>query len=273
MDKKSEMERVAKVFDEYEMSQTATAIRSLATDLYEKRVSVNFETAHRNIQDVFRQEFISVKDTDPSHKKKLHQAFISLAVSATKRDRSLVEKRVKDLEPTMERILNAYRVIGDVGRSLTENPQLTYEQKYYGACFAYIMIVEGVFRELCEYILMLDDVRTGKARTPSQIENLPMYDLVQEIRSKSDISVLTEGYSNHLRNAIAHANFRFINAAKMNFKDIYRGREIDVGGFTLEEFGKNYYLKIDDLYTLISSIWMLGGLVLIHQDCARDKRV
>lgn len=53
----------------------------------------------------------------------------------------------------------------------------------------------------------------------------------------------------------------------MNFKDVHRGVEKDVGDFTLKEFGKNSYLKIDDLYTLISSFWILGKLVEVYHDC------
>ena len=268
MDKKSEMERVARIFDEYEIHQTAKAVRSLVTELYVEKVSVDFETAFKKLQELFREEFISGIDTDPSFRKNLHQAFTSLAGSAVRRNRPLVRKVVKDFEPSMERILNSYRVIRDIGRSLTTNPQLKLKQKWFGACFAYVMIVEGVFRELCEYILMLDDIRTGKSRTFSQIEALSMFKLVEEITSKLDISIFTEGYFNRLRNAIAHANFRFNETTgKMNFKDVYQGKVRDVGDFTLEEFGKKFYLKIDDLYTIISSFWMLGKLADVYHDC------
>ena len=268
MDKKGEMERVARIFDEYGLPQTATIVRSLIENLYGKKASVDFKMAFKEIRNKFREEFIAGRDTDPSFKKSIYQAFETLAVSASRKNRALVEKMVKDFEPSMKRILNSYTVIGDVGKSFTQNPQLTYKQKYYGACFAYVMIVEGVFREICEYILMLDDIRTGKSRTFNQINALSIYDLVQQIRSQSDISILTKGYFNRLRNAIAHANFRLDETTgKMNFKDVHQGVERDVGDFTLEEFGKNYYLKIDDLYTLISSFWILGKLVDVYHDC------
>lgn len=127
-------------------------------------------------------------------------------------------------------------------------------------------MVEGVLRELCEYILMLDDVRNGLSTSLSEIESLPLFDLVvKEIRSKADIAVLTDGYNNHLRNAIAHANFKFDEStSRMNFKDEYKGKVKSLD-LTIEEFGQ-YYLKIDDLYRLLSSFWLLGRLVNIYQD-------
>jgi len=266
MDKKSEMEKVAKVFDIYEFRKTAESIRCLSNDLYKNSKKVNFDKTFEQLQETLEEEFIS-RGTDPSFRRKLGSALISLMNAATKKNLALVKKQVSDFEPSMQRIMNSYMVIGDIVESLTKNTQITNKQKYYGACFTYLLMVEGVFRELAEYILMLDDIRIGHVRKFSDIETLDIYDLAKQIESKSDISILTKGYSNSLRNAIAHADFRFNNATgKMAFKDVYHGKEKLVGDLTLDEFGE-YYLKIDDLYTLISSIWMLGWLVNVYHDC------
>jgi hypothetical protein len=266
MDKKSEMVKVAEVFDIYEFRKTAESIRRLSNDLYKNHKKVNFDKTFEQLQETLKEEFIS-RGTDPSFRRKLGSDMISLIKAAGKKNHVLVKKQVADFEPSMRRIMNSYMVIGDIGESLTKNTQITNKQKYYGACFTYLLMVEGVFRELAEYILMLDDIRTGRVRKFSEIETLSIHDLAKEIESKSDISILSKGYSNNLRNAIAHAHFRFNNATgKMTFKDVYHGKEKLVGDFTLDEFGE-YYLKIDDLYTLISSFWMLGWLVNVYHDC------
>jgi hypothetical protein len=267
MDKKGEMEKVAGVFDLYELGETAKAIRGLSNDLYVVCKKVDFEKAFGKIQDVLKVEFISSGSTNPSFRKNLHSALIRLANSATKINPALVRKQIKDFDTSMQRINNSYGVIDDIIRSLVENRKLTIKQHYYAECFGYLLIVEGVFRELCEYILMLDDIRMGRSRNFSEIESLPFFDLVvKEIRSNADISIFADGYHNHLRNAIAHANFRFDETTqKMNFKDEYKGKVTSIN-LKIEEFGE-YYLKIDDLYRLISSIWILGRLVTIYQDC------
>jgi hypothetical protein len=267
MDKKGEMESVAGIFDLYELRETAKAIRDLSNDLYVVRKKVDFEKVFEQIQEVLKTDFISSGSTDASFRKNLNSALVGLMNSATKVNSALVKKQVKDFDPSMRRINNSYGVIGDVIKSFLENKNLTMKQHYYAECVGYLLIVEGVLRELCEYILMLDDIRTGKSRSFSQIESLPLFDLVvKEIRSKADISVVADGYCNHLRNAIAHANFTFDETTqKMSFRDEYKGKVISVD-LNMDEFGE-YYLKIDDLYRQISSIWMLGKLVMIYQDC------
>jgi len=266
MDKISEMEKVAGVFDLYGLPKTAKAIRSLSNELYGVCKKIDFEKSFGQLQDVLRTEFISNGGTDAPFRKKLHSALIRLADSATKANGALVKKQIEDFDNSMQRIKNSYGVIGDVAKNFLENKQLTKKQHYYAECFGYLLIVEGVFRELCEYILMLDDICRGCSRSFSDLEALTLSDLVAEIRKKASISVFTDGYDNLLRNAIAHANFRFDETAQtMNFKDEYRGR-VRSKDLKIEEFG-DYYLKIDDLYKLISSIWMLGRLVAIYQDC------
>jgi hypothetical protein len=266
MDKKGETEKVAGIFDLYELLETAKAIRCLSNDLYGVCKSVDFDKAFEQIQGILKAEFISSGNTDPSFRKKLHSALIQLMDSATKANFALVRKQVKNFTG-MQRISNSYDVISDIIGSLVENKKLAIKQHYYAECFGYVLVLEGVFRELCEYILMLDDIRMGSSRNFSEIEKLPFFDLVmKEIRSKADISVLTSGYSNHLRNAIAHANFRFDETTqKMSFKDEYKGKVTSID-LKIEEFSE-YYLEIDDLYRLMSSIWILGKLVTIYQDC------
>ena len=86
---------------------------------------------------------------------------------------------------------------------------------------------------------------------------------MDEIRSKSNISIVANGYNNHLRNAIAHANFRFDeNTQKMNFKDIYEGKTKSLS-LKIERFAQ-YYFKIDDVYRLMTSFWELLILVIIY---------
>jgi len=267
MDEKGEMDRVAGVFDLYELQETAKAIRGLSNDLYGVCKKVDFDKAFEQLQGVLERDFISSGSTDPSFRKNLHSALIRLVNSATKANSALVKKQVKDFDTSMQRINNSYGVIGDVVKSLIESKKMTIKQHYYAECFGYLLVVEGVFRELCEYLLMLDDIRMGRSRSFSEIESLPLFELVVNgLKSKADIAVLTDGYDNHLRNAIAHANFKFDETTqKMNFKDEYKGKVTSID-LEIEEFGE-YYLKIDDLYKLISSIWMLGKLVTIYHDC------
>jgi hypothetical protein len=266
MDKKGEMEKVAGVFDLYDLPNTAKTIRGLSNDLYGVCKKIDFEKAFGQIQNVLKMEFISSVSIDASFGEKLHSALIRLVNSATKANGALVKRRIKDFDSSMQRIKNSYGVIGDVASNFLKNEQLTKKQHYYAECFGYMLIVEGVFRELCEYILMLDDISRGRPRNFSEIEVLPLFDLVMAIRSEASISILTDGYDNHLRNAIAHADFRFDETTQeMNFMDEYKGK-VRCINMKIEEFGE-YYLKIDDLYRLISSIWMLGRLVTIYQDC------
>jgi hypothetical protein len=264
MDKKGEMEEVAGVFDFYGLPETAKAIRGLSNDLYVVCIETDFEKALGEIKLIFKTEFISSGSANASFRSKLHLAYVKLYESANKANNALVEKLFRDFEDSMRRISNSYGVIGDVAKNFLENKNLTIKQKYYAECFTYLLIVEGVFRELCEYILVLDDIRSGHSRSFSEIEELHLSNLVNEIRSKADISVFTEGYKSRLRNAIAHANFRFDeNTQEINFKDEYKGKVRTIPPLKIEDFGV-FYLKIDDVYRLITSFWELLSLVIIY---------
>jgi hypothetical protein len=266
MNKTAEMEKVAGVFDLYGLLETAKQIRDLSNQLYGLRKKIDFEKAFRQLQHTLKIDFISNGLTSAFFRRRLHLALIRLMNSATKINGALAKKQIKNFDSSMQRLNNSYDVIRDVTKNFLENKQLTKKQHYYAECFGYLLVVEGVFRELCEYILVLDDIRRRRSRSFSDLECLPLFNLVTEIRSRRDISVLAEGYDNLLRNAIAHANFRFDETAqRMNFRDEYKGRTRSLD-LKIEEFGE-YYLKIDDVYRLMSSIWMLGRLVIIHQDC------
>lgn len=267
MDKKDEMERVARVFDNYELTKTADAIRSLSNELYEKNIQVDFDEAYSRIRDMLRDEFVSKPGTIRSFKENCYRAYTSLLIGAVRKDTPQVKKLFEDFEPSMKRLANSYKIISEVAQGLMGSQQLTHKQRYFGACFGYMIIVESVFKELCEIIFMLDGIRKRRPKNFSKVEAMDIFKLTQKIKSKADLSVLVEGYWNLLRNSIAHANFEYNETTgKMNFKDIYHGKVTDLGDFTLDEFATKFYLKVDDLYILISSVLMLGRLVDIYQD-------
>jgi hypothetical protein len=263
MDKRGEMEQVAGVFDLYKFPKTAEVIRSLSNDLYVTRVKIDFEKALREIRRILKMEFVS-SSANASFGRKLYSDLTALENSAFKANATLKGKRLKGFYSSMVRIRNSYDVIGDVASNFMGNEKLTIRQQYYAECFMYLLIVEGVFKELCEYVLMLVDIERGRSRSFSEIERLDLYDLVKEIRSNSDVSIFVEGYGNHLRNSIAHANFRFDeNTQEMSFRDEYKGKATPLPSLKIRDFAQ-YYLKIDDVYRLITSFWEILRLVTIY---------
>jgi len=92
------------------------------------------------------------------------------------------------------------------------------------------------------------------------------YETIQEksLRHfKSELDpVFFEGYNNHIRNAIAHARFRFDNAkSRMIFKDIATKCQPEYfEDLSLREFVNKYYDKIDSFCRLRVFYMLLLGV-------------
>ena len=121
---------------------------------------------------------------------------------------------------------------------IVDDSTLNPLEKYYLNCFAYMIIIEGSYKNWIKILyylfyktykrnITLD--RINKDNLPNLINNLQIWGLDDTI-----FECYKEG---HLRNAIAHAHFSFDkNKGKMKFENWDKGVLIWDDEYTLEEF-------------------------------------
>lgn len=135
-------------------------------------------------------------------------------------------------------------------------------------CFDYMLIMEGVFDEAVRIIYRLAAMRENVILSVDEIR----YDTpsclkgdLEILLGKEMITVLYDGYSSIIRNAIAHASFTFDRSTgKTSFLDLYkRGRmRLRKRQITLSynELFTNYYQKLEDVATYLN---MIIGLLFV----------
>jgi hypothetical protein len=137
--------------------------------------------------------------------------------------------------------------------------------RYYGLCFMYLVYVEGVYDEYIRLLYTFRKATDGVNIAFEAIKDKGVWELATDLDP-----VFSEGYNNRIRNAIAHAKFKYDDANKiMSFRDRATKNQHEYSkSLSLEEFGIQYYDKIDSFCRLVNFYFVL----LVARDFAFAPR-
>jgi len=135
-----------------------------------------------------------------------------------------------------------------------------HKMSFYGMCYHYPLLIEGVFDESIRLLYLLISIGKGKTISLAAIEKMPLKDLKQRFRALGLPDIFFQGWENRVRNSIAHARFRYDDKrGMMHFIDIDPwGRLPDYSRwFTFNDFSE-LGTQASDIYTIIQdTIFML----------------
>jgi len=159
--------------------------------------------------------------------------------------------------PALERGNETLGNIAEIYLALVASKRLSEKRRYYGLCFMYLISIEGLYDENIRILYILRKAAEGIDVNYEAIQQKSLWFF------KSDLDpVFFEGYNNRIRNAIAHARFRFDDLGnKMIFKDIATKRQPGYRDeLSLREFEIRYYNKIDSFCLLRTYYLLLLGV-------------
>lgn len=222
--------------------QTASWIKRLSKDFSFPNVTLDEVLKDwDDTEKTFKNEFIG-SDENWEYRERCYDALEKII-------REIIKARgLQASSRTFERILPALQIGHEALDNLTEiylalvaSKDLSEKRRYYGLCFMYLILIEGIYDE---DIRMLYILRKAAKSVDINYETIKEKDLWS---FKSELEpTFFEGYNNRIRNAIAHARFRFDNAkGQMIFNDKATKFQPEYNeDLSLREFGIKYYDKI-----------------------------
>lgn len=251
-----ELDRVSIQFDN-NYPFTAKWIRKLAQNLLIPRVTLDEVVKDwEDIVQTFRSEFVGSGENS-KYREQSYEDLVKIIWEVINKRGTDSSKIFEKVLPALERGNEALANLAEIYLTLVSSKNLSEKGRYYGLCFMYIILTEGVYDENIRILYILK-----KASTKLDMEYEAIQDKNLWFFKKRLEPIFFEGWNNRVRNAIAHARFRFDSATnKMTFKDIANKFEPEYSErLSLREFGNRYYDKIDSLCRLRSYYMLLLGV-------------
>lgn len=137
---------------------------------------------------------------------------------------------------------------------------LTMEQKFYGLCFQYAILVEGIYDQALRYLLLWWENSKGKRL---DVQNMSIGNVKKELEATGASPSLFVGWERRIRNSIAHARFSYDQTMdKAIFDDVDPGDPLNIfhKEMTYNEFGE-MGMALYNVVFLIEIILVMGHLV------------
>lgn len=243
-----ELNKISEKFHKGRFPTTARWIRKLSKTIQLSKVTIEEVVEDlKDIEQTFRVEFVG-SDENTGYRERCFDEFRSIVL------RIIDEEGPKELFKALERVHPALRSGGQALQNLAEiysalvaSKNLSEKRRYYGLCFMYLISVEGLYDEDMRTLHILKKAGEGVSINYREIQQKPLWFFKKELEP-----VFFEGYNNRIRNAIAHARFRFDNEKnKMIFKDTGKKNQPEYEvSLSLKEFHTKYYEKIDSFFRL-----------------------
>lgn len=238
--------------------KTAIAIGNLSLEVAKGKIGSSVESFVDQVIECAEEEWMV-----SSYKKKVHEA-LSSSMS--------YDKAIDKMEPRLEKEIGQLVMIfkarsTSVMKSLDRIIANTsdQEQKFLLASFRYIISYEGIFDQSMRALFILVSMAKGKPVTFENERSMPVLEIKKHLAGligESSTEVIFEGYNNHLRNSIGHANFTY-DSAKL--KTVFEDHDPIMGGITwgpisltLDEFVTEYLTKLD---VVANYVTLFGSLV------------
>lgn len=242
-----ELTRLSSQFMDGGYRKTAGWIERLSKKIVNPKVKVGDVLLDlKDVWHAFRAEFIG-SDENWKYREKCYDTFDKIV-------QEMIDATGLKTPETMDRTYPALKAGGETLRNIVEvylalvSPKgLNEKRKYYGFCFLYLLMVEGLYDENIKILYMFKRATKGEKVDYENIRERPLHFFKNEIEP-----VFFEGYNNRIRNAIAHAKFRFDDKTnRMIFWDRKTRYQPEFRkALSLREFGIKYYEKIDDFCRL-----------------------
>ena len=176
----------------------------------------------------------------------------------------------KELFPLLDKLRQTSELLEDI---VNVAEKLEPKPKFYMVCFYYLMLMEGNFKNVKKNLFAMEQMSEGKKVTITETLGLRTDKDIEEEKNLKRIlpKRLKTGIHDNLRNAIAHANFRYIDEEnKMEFWDIYPRTQtysLEPIKLTYGEFSKsllevNFFCEIFGFFILL--LIVLGNIGRRH---------
>lgn len=187
---------------------TAKEAENLVNILRESILPSDLASKFNTIINVFAKEFKNSLEEGKTYRSQVFEEIEEIIIGAADRIFPQFFSAYSEIEPTFTNILNGRTVIGDIADEITTIAKSNRKIMFFLCCYAYLIMIEGVFDEICRVLYFFS--KLTKTHTPKSSEILQKS--VKQIMSDFTIAPLfLENWKEKksIRNAIAHATTYF----------------------------------------------------------------
>jgi len=254
-----ELARLSRVFKNAGYLTTAGWIEQLSKKMLMPKVKERTQELLLDLKDAmlaFRGEFIGSGE-NWKYRERCFDTFEKIILEMIKITDPKTPETMDKIFPALKTGGETLRNIAEVYLALVSPERLSDKRRYYGFCFLYLLMIEGLYDENIKILYIFKKALSGEKVDYEDIQEKPLWDFKNEIEP-----VFFEGYNNRIRNAIAHAKFRFEDrTGKMAFRDRKtRHSPAFKKSLSLREFGIKYYGKVDSFCRLRLYYMLLLGV-------------
>lgn len=203
---------------------------------------------------IYQEEAVSslnlLGEPDPEHHRALLDGMDRLVQGASAMPDALGEF-LRQIHPMLVAVGESHGNTRELYRSFVAAGS-SRKHIYLNLCLMYLILCEGVFRNLGLFVLGLYDIAFPAA--PNAEGQNPGLETLGDRLRQLGLGAFAAGYDRHVRNAIAHGHFVYSAAGNtMCFRDYdyRRGRVTFEEAWPAERFVRQY-AKLDDVYLVVA---------------------
>lgn len=241
------------------LPRTAGAIRSLIGK--NLRASADW---HAAVVDVYRGEVVAslniLGEPDPQYHTDLLAALDNLLADAAGQSEKLLALMLR-AKASFDRIGESHGNTREMYKSLVGGAGST-KHTYLNICLMYLVLCEGVFGPQARFLLGIKAVGRGDAEPQGVLTEKVKPAALAERLDSFGLGAFRQGYHRHVRNAIAHGQFRFDPETQlMRFRDYKPDSDVLVfeESWPFEGMAR-LFAKLDDTYLVSASYWQVHFL-------------
>lgn len=259
-----ELAATGRWFDMAYLPRTAAAIRSL--------IGKNIRTSadwHAEVVQVYRGEVVAslniLGEPDPPYHTDLLTALDVVLGEAAHQTERLLDLMMR-AKSGLDRVGESHGNTREMYKSLVGGDGST-KHTYLNICLMYLILCEGVFSPQARFLLGVKAVGRGDGEPHAVLAEKVKPAILAERLDNSGLSAFRQGYDRHVRNAIAHGQFRFdLETREMRFRDYKPDSDVLVfeESWPFERMAR-LFAKLDDTYLVNASYWQVYFLPSVAQ--------
>jgi len=200
--------------------QTSQKIVELSKILDLQKVPQDFEKQWIAVVTQFEKEFAQGN----KFRKQCLDEIVRIIITAIKNIGKDFPKKLLEIYKLFRNMRIGRDTVGDIGKIVDnlKDPKFM-EERFYLLCFAYLIMVEGIFDECVRILYFLMVISRGTGLNFQKVKEMKVKDVEKEFKKNGFSPIFLRRWKekNSLRNSIAHARFEYDSNNKlMHFLDV-----------------------------------------------------
>ena len=216
----NDIENTAELFQDKGYLRTSKEILTFAEILKAKEVPSDFLKKLNLLFDLLQGEFTKIIPIGQNYRFRCFKEIKGIIFGAVAKTYPNFSQLMVALLPFIRRLNDGRKILGEIAEWMTPQKIPSKELRVHLACYAYLIIVEGLFDELGRILYFF--IKVSKSITPSvqDLGKITVWNVLDEVKP-TPVFLQNWEEKKHIRNAIGHARVYYDPAqAQIRFVDM-----------------------------------------------------